>query len=147
MISLSVDAEDGETELFGTLVSDMQTDVVVGDDSMTGTLKYLDDPSAALVQHWGAGNFLALKFESDADEVKAGLDPSQGSGLVVLDEDMNGVWQIADNSTQKFKVVATKDGETKTKVFDLSSLVCEEEEAVVEEENIPADNPEEPGEE
>lgn len=121
--------------MFGTQVSDLQTDVSVANGAITGTLKYYSDASKALVQDWGAGNFLAVKFsniDADATSVLVGIEPSESSDLVELidDPDKNGVFKITDKSTQKFKVVqSTKgsDGSTYTNVqtFDLSELTCE----------------------
>lgn len=121
--------------MFGTQVSDLQTDVSVANGAITGTLKYYSDASKALVQDWGAGNFLAVKFsniDADATSVLVGIEPSESSDLVELidDPDKNGVFKITDKSTQKFKVVqSTKgsDGSTYTNVqtFDLSGLTCE----------------------
>ena len=93
-----MEAEDGDVTLFGTKVSDMQEDVVVGDDEIVGTLKYLD--SGDLVTTWGAGNFMALTFIdndfSKYSSVKVGMDPSQSSGLVEIinDPDKNGVFKV-----------------------------------------------------
>lgn len=115
--------------MFGTLVSDMQTGVTVTGSAITGTLKYLD--SGSLVDTWGAGNFLALKFSaddwSDYTSVKVGLDPSQSSGLVEIknDPDKNGAFKITDKDTQIFKVVATNGTETKTTTYDLSGLTVQ----------------------
>ena len=83
--------------------------------------------SGDIADYWGAGNFLALKF-APGDEgavVKVGLDPSQGSGLVPLDEDLNGVFKVTDKDIQVFMVETTKDGETLRQEFDLSGLVLE----------------------
>ena len=41
-MSLSVKPEDGEAVLFGKAVNELQSDVVVSDDEVTGTLKYVD---------------------------------------------------------------------------------------------------------
>lgn len=97
--------------------------------TITGTLHYLD--SGQLVLDWGAGNFLALKFTNNKPEevktIKVGLDPSQGSGLVPLDEDMNGVFKITDKDTQKF-IIESYDAEdvlVERAEYDLSGLVCE----------------------
>ena len=125
--------------MFGTLVSDIQDNVVVGDDAITGTLKYLDTGDIPAV--WGNGNFLALKFsnfDARANSVKVGLRPTYGgpggttpidddSGLVEIltDPDKNGVFKIEDKATQKFKVVSTNGSITTTKVYDLSGLVVE----------------------
>ena len=123
-----MEAEDGDVTLFGTKVSDMQEDVVVGDDEIVGTLKYLD--SGDLVTTWGAGNFMALTFIdndfSKYSSVKVGMDPSQTSGLVEIinDPDKNGVFKVTNKDTQVFKIVYTdaETGETNTQTFDLSGL-------------------------
>ena len=122
---VTVAAEAGTTSMWGTLVSEMQDNVAVADGKITGTLNELT--SGALVDTWGAGHFLALKFtdlDPAATSVKVGLDPSQGSGLVEIidDPDKNGAFKITA-TTQKFKVVTTVGTDTKTQVFDLSELV------------------------
>ena len=114
---------DAGATYFGTPVSDIQSNVAVSGHNITGTLKYLS--TGSLVDTWGAGNFLALKFP-DADitnyTVKVGLDPSQGSGLVELDSDKDGVFKITNKNTQKFIIQVTKDGETVTQRYNLSGL-------------------------
>lgn len=116
--------------MFDTPVSDIQDGVTVtgsqgGNGSITGTLKWL--ASGPIVDYWGAGNFIALQFESgDADAVvKVGLDPSQGSGLVPLDADMNGVFKVTDKATQVFVIETEADGMTLRQEFGLSGLTCE----------------------
>lgn len=108
----------------------MQTGVKVNGDKITGTLKYLGE--GALVDRWGAGNFLALKFEDipeTATSVKVGLDPSYGDGLVEIidDPDKDGAWKITDKDNQKFKVVTTDGSSTKTQTFDLAGLTVQSE--------------------
>ena len=128
LVDVSMEAEDGDVTLFGTKVSDMQEDVVVGDDEIVGTLKYLD--SGDLVTTWGAGNFMALNFVnndfSKYSSVRVGMDPSQGSGLVEIinDLDKNGVFKVTNKDTQVFKIVSTdaETGEINTQTFDLSGL-------------------------
>lgn len=123
-----MEAEDGDVTLFGTKVSDMQEDVEITDDAITGTLKYLD--SGDLVTTWGAGNFMALNFVdndfSKYSSVKVGMDPSQSSGLVEIidDPDKNGVFKVTNKDTQVFKIVSTdaETGEINTQTFDLSGL-------------------------
>ena len=105
----------------------MQTGITVTGDKITGTLKYLDE--GQLVTDWGAGNFMALKFTvpEQATSCRVGLDPSQGSGLVELDDEKDGVFKITNKNTQKF-VIVTTDGEyTLRQEFDLSELTCETE--------------------
>lgn len=121
----TVEAEDQDTRLWDTYdVSDLQEDdVVVQNDCVYGTLKYID--SGTLADVWGAGYFICLKF-SDVDEsatsVKVGLSPSVSSGMAELDEDMNCVFKITDKGNQKLKVVST-DGTRETwQTYDLNGL-------------------------
>lgn len=120
--------------LWGHSVSDLQSSVAVSGTEatgfkITGNLAYVSE--GALPDVWGAGNFLALKFSNadpNAESLKVGLDPSEGSGLVELDEDMNAVCKITDKDTQKF-VTEVKDGPTGNVTrteYDLSELVCAE---------------------
>ena len=128
-----VQAEKGTVELFGSKVSAMQTGIVVADNAITGTLKFIQGGLAASGPLAGDGNFLALKFvdENDADSIKVGLVPSLSNmQLVELDSDMNGVFKITGeiNGTQQvLKVVTTKNGVNKTQTFDLSGLILNQE--------------------
>ena len=127
MIGPTVEAEDSGTEMFGTLVSDMQTGVEVTGNAITGTLKYLSE--GALPEYWGAGNFLALKFTNNDESVtsiKVGLVPSaSGMDPVELDADMNGAFQITDKDTQKLVVISESADYTRTDEYDLSGLTLE----------------------
>lgn len=135
---LTVSPEADNVEMFGTKVSDMQDGVYLDGDTFKGTLKYLDE--GALVDTWGAGNFLALNF-SDIDEaatsVKVGLRPTYKNGAMVDDDtglveiindpDKNGAWKITDKDVQKFKVVISNGTDTATQIYDLSGLTLEDE--------------------
>lgn len=128
-----VQAEKGTVTLFGTKVSNMQTNVQVADNAITGTLKFIQGGLAQSGPLAGDGNFLALKFidNNEADSIKVGLVPSaSGMDLVELDSDMNGVFKVSGEVggvPQVFKVVTEVNGMIKTQVFDLSGLVLEEE--------------------
>lgn len=104
----------------------MQSGITVANGAITGTLKYI--ASGAIADDWGPGNFICLKFP-DADisttVVKVGLNPSQGSGLVELDSDKNGVFKVTDKELQKFVVLQQDGVNTKIQTFDLSGLTCE----------------------
>lgn len=130
-----VQAEKGTVTLFGKKVSAMQSDVVVADGAITGTLKFIQGGLAESGPLAGDGNFLALKFvdNNEADSIKVGLVPS-ASGMdlveVIGDPDMNGVFKITglvDGVQQIFKVVTTKNGIVKTQIFDLTGLTLETE--------------------
>ncbi len=112
--------------MWGTLVSDMQTGLQVSGHSITGTLANLTE--GQLVTDWGAGHFMALKFvknDPDVTSVKVGLTPSEGSGLVELDEDMNGVFKVTDKDAQRFTVQQSDSTDTSTVYYDLSGLILE----------------------
>lgn len=120
--------------MFGTKVKNMQSHIKIeegsGDGAITGTLKYLD--SGALVDTFGAGNFLALKFSdipATATSVKVGLNPSEGTGLVEIinDPDKNGAFKVTNRFAQNFKIVTTDGTNTTTQIFDLSRLNVQEE--------------------
>ena len=114
-------------EYWGTKVSDMQTSVAVANGAITGTLKKLT--SGQLVTDWGEGYFIALKFTKNNDaatSIKVGLRPSVSSGLVELDEDMDGVFKITDKDAQVFVVRCTNaDGVSFESIYDLSGLTLQ----------------------
>ena len=116
-------------DLWGTPVSDVQTNVTIENNAISGTLKYVD--SGALADGWGAGNFLALDLSSndfdDLTSVKVGMEPSAGSGLVELinDPDKNGVFKVTDKYNQKFVIVSTDGKNAVTQKYALSGLTLE----------------------
>lgn len=123
-------AEGSGATLFGTRVSDIQNDVHVGEGVITGTLYKLDDPDASLVETWGEGYFVALKFtniDSRATSVRVGLDPSQSSGLVEIidDPDKNGVFKITNKDTQVFEIISSDGSNSVTTTYDLTGLVLD----------------------
>ena len=125
---LTLAPEAGNVDMFGTLVSEMQTGLAVNGDKITGTLHYLDE--GALVDRWGEGNFMGVKFSDIPDgatSVKVGMSPSYGSGLTELlgDPDMNGAFKVTNKDEQEFVAEITANGVTWTQTFDLSGLVLE----------------------
>lgn len=133
--------------MFGTKVKLLQEDVVLEGSHLNGTLKYYDDPQSSLVQSWGPGYFLAMKMTSNAEVVLAGLDPSEGSGLQPLDQDMNGVWKITNKDTQNFRVIAdgTLERNIRLSTLTLEEPVANQEPQVDSEEpQVDSEEPEEP---
>lgn len=135
-------AENGGVELFGKLVSDLQDNVVVGDDKhLRGTLRYVEDYTGfSSKPEEQSGNYLAVTLAHNNFDgytsVRMGLIPTYISGqpvestegLVELidDPDKNMVLLIHDN-TQRLNVVLTKDHITKQTAYNLSELVLESE--------------------
>lgn len=126
MTSATVSPEDGSTDFWGTTASQMQSGVSVSGKKITGALTKLT--SGQLVTDWGEGYFLALKFSNFTSgltyaDVKVGLSPTEGSGLVALDSDQNGVFKITNKDIQKFVVQQEKTGVGRlTEFYDLSGL-------------------------
>lgn len=129
---VNVQPEKSTAEYLGFKASQMQSNLVVADGAITGTLKFIQggiSPSGTLS---GDGNFMFLKFvdPNKADSVKVGLVPTAGSGFVELDPDMNCVFKVAgeiEGVPQVLKVITTKGDISKTQTFDLSGLVLNEE--------------------
>lgn len=128
-MSLSVKPEDGEAVLFGKTVNELQSDVVVSDDEVTGTLKYVDgyvDFSSSVSEQ--SGNYLALKIEAEPAEAETVVELVGGTkGPVTLDDDMNIVLLIKNKDTQSIKVTTTHNKESITKTYGLSGLTLETE--------------------
>ena len=128
-MSFSVKPEDGEAVLFGKAVNELQSDMVVADDEVTGTLKYVNgyvDFSSNTSEQ--SGNYLALKIEAEPAEAETVVELVGGTkGPVALDDDMNIVLLIKNKDTQSIKVTTTHNGESITKIYGLSGLTLETE--------------------
>ena len=76
----------------------------------------------------GDGYFLALKFSNFAsgltyENVKVGLTPTEGAGMVTLDSDKNAVFNITDKDVQKIKTIQTdSQGHKNIQYFTLDGL-------------------------
>lgn len=118
-------AVDSGAYLFDTAVNTIQSGLTVSGNNITGTLYNLT--MGVIPEYWGEGHFMALDFSNipDGSNVRVGLEPSQGSGFVELDEDHNGVFKVTDKNTQVFKVITSKAGQTKTDTYTLDGLTLE----------------------
>lgn len=124
-MGLTVDTDiDPLEDLFGKTVDELQDDVEIGDDEITGTLLYVDDYTGfsgdASLQ---SGNYLVIHASvPDVDGVSISV---KVTNPVTLDEDGIAVLRIADKTSQTVTVVASKEGcESVTKVYDLNGLTC-----------------------
>ena len=123
-MGLKVDTNiGGSVDLFGKTVSDLQSNVAIGDGAITGTLKYVADYSSAFGGDLSSGNYIAIHAE--VPSVDGVTITVKVTNPVTLDEDGIAVLRIADKSTQTITVVASKEGcESVTKVFTLTNLTC-----------------------
>ena len=120
-------AESGDTTLFGKKVSDLQSNIVIGENAISGSLKhvtgYTEFSSKSSEQE---GHYLALKFDvTPADAVTTVELVGGTKGPVTLDADKNIVLLIKSNTTQSIKVVSTNDGASVTKTYTLTGLTLE----------------------
>lgn len=110
---------DNTIDLFGLDCDDLQENIVIGDNAITGTLKHVTDytgfSSDTSLQN---GNFIGLKCESD----EGATITVTVTNPVTLDNDGMVVLRIADKAQQTITVVAAKGGKTATKTFSLSGL-------------------------
>ena len=125
MTGAAVTAETGSAEVFGHTVSDLQNDVTVGKNAITGTLYYTDEGS--LPTTWGPGYWLVLHFDDwdeSATSVKVGMGPSVSSGLaeIINDPDKNGAFKVTDKDKQVVVVEVSDGTKTTRQSFDLSGL-------------------------
>lgn len=123
MIDFTVEPVDGEVSLFNKTADDLQADIVIGADSISGTLKYVtgytefsSEPSEQ------SGNYLALKVDPVSDDAEITVEVVGGTkGPVKLDEDRMIVLLIKA-TTQKVKVTTAIGDETKEKIYNLTDL-------------------------
>ena len=126
---LSVAPMAGSDDLWGTSVSDVQSNIVFDGNLVTGTLKHV--ASGALADGWGAGNFIAVDLSDNTftglTSVKVGMEPSAGAGLqeIISDPDKSGVFKVTDKYNQKLVVVQTNGKDTVTQKYTLSGLTLE----------------------
>lgn len=128
-LSVNVDANiDPLTDLFGKTVDDLQEDVIVSADGVTGTLKYVADYSSAYGAGEDSGNYLVLHCSTPGIEGTTITSEVVGGvhGPVTLDEDGIVISRITDKSSQTIHIVASKEGyEDSSVTLDLSQLVLE----------------------
>lgn len=125
-VALSVVAgTDDDGSLFGKDASDLQENIVIGNNYIAGTLKYISDySSAGYTGDEKSGNFLVLKCEA-TDGATITVEVVGGvHGPSTLDEDGLVICRIANNN-QSIKVVATKNGQSNTRIFNLLGLGLE----------------------
>ena len=124
---MSVSADiPASTDLLGKYVTDLQSNIVIGSDSVSGTLKYVTGYtgfSGDVSEQ--SGNYLALHCDGvpSADTVTFELVNGTVGHPVTLDSDRLIVVRITDTQTQYIKVTATKSGKTFTKTLYLMGLV------------------------
>lgn len=126
MIGLTVDTDVAADEnLFGKVIGDLQANVSVGSEGIGGTLKFIDDYSAAgYTGDEKSGNFLVVHASVPEVEGVTIVAEIIGGvhGPVTLDPDGILISRIS-STTQKIKFTASKNGYPDvTRTFRLNGL-------------------------
>lgn len=123
-MGLSVDANiSASVDFWGKDVTDLQDNIEIDGNEISGTLKYIADYSAAFGGDLASGNYIALHF-SVPDAPGATITTQvTGRDASTLDSDGLVVAHIADKDSQTITVVASMDGyDSVTRILDLSGL-------------------------
>ena len=123
---MSADADiPASLDLFGKTADDLQEDIEISANGISGTLKYVTGYtgfSGKTAER--SGNYLALHFAAPAaPDATLTVELVGGtSGPTVLDEDRVCVFRVA-NTDQVVRVIATKEGCTPvTREYSLTGL-------------------------
>ncbi len=117
-VSIDFNVSDS-IDLFGKVASDLQSNVAVASNAITGTLNYIDDYTGfSSVVAEQSGNYLVLHVDTELeDDIYVEL-VNGTKGPVQLDEDRLIVLRIADKDTQSVRVTV---GEV-VKLYTLDGL-------------------------
>ena len=113
---------DSETDLYGITAKELQTDVTVGDGSISGALEHIEGYSGfSDVRDEQEGYYLALSIEGSegADITTELVGGSKGEVKVT---DGFCVYRITDKDTQRIRITAKKGDAAVEKEYDLTSL-------------------------
>lgn len=126
-LSVSVDADiDALEDLHGKVVSDLQENIVFGDEGVTGTLKYISDYSEAFDSGENSGYYLAFHCSTPGVDDAVIMVNSSDEGTVLLDSETGiAICRVTDKDTQIIGVTAEKDGDYVNAIIDLSGLTLE----------------------
>lgn len=124
---LTVSMAPAETDFWGKTGAQLQSEIVVSGEFITGSL--LEDiDEDGITTLWGTGYFIGLKLtniDADATKIMVGLDPSEGSGLVDITEDPDKIalCKVTYKNSQVFTVIQyDAAGHKLTQKFSLSGL-------------------------
>ena len=110
-------------------MSELQSDIVIDEDSISGTLHYVTgytDFSSVVGEQ--SGNYLALKVDAPEDSTVI-VDLVGGTkGAVELDSDRNIVLKISNKDTQSIEITVEQGDSIAEKAYNLSGLTLESEE-------------------
>lgn len=123
-INVTVTPIPGNTVILGKAVSNLQENITIGDNAITGKLLYVDDYTGySSNPSEQEGNYLALQFACDMPDAVMTTQLIGGTtGEKTLDEDKQCVYRVTSPSTQAVRITATKGKDAITKTFALSGI-------------------------
>ena len=125
--AIKVSAESPTATLFGKQVSDLQSNIVIGESSISGTLHHVTDYTEfSSLPDEQSGNYLAIKVEDSGADSTTVKVVNGSKGPVTLDADRNIVLLIKDKDSQSIEIVNTKGEETEKKTYTLTGLTLED---------------------
>lgn len=122
-ITISVRAIPTGIDLFGKDASDLQSNIAVSDDKITGHLNYVTDYTgfSSKVEEQ-QGNYLAIHAECSDSSAVISVKVTKA---VTLQEDGDIVLLIRDHTTQTVTVTAKIEGQDDiVNVYSLADLDC-----------------------
>lgn len=113
---------------YGVTVASLQENIAIGENGITGTLKYYDGTGEEWASAWGetdkVGNFLALHSEIEDGATATIQVVGSGRPAVQLDETGDCVCKISSKA-EMIRYIVTKNGLTTTKVYGLAGITLE----------------------
>lgn len=111
------------TDLFGKSVDDLQSDITIEDNTISGTLKYVTGYTEfSSIAEEQSGNYIALRCKADsADSIYVQVSDSENPP-VKLDDDGIAVLRIKNNN-QTITFIAVANGISETITYSLTGLV------------------------
>ena len=128
VLKLKVVPVTDNTDLFGKTANDLQSNIKLNKNSITGTLAYVSDYTGfSSNPAEQSGNYIALKATANIDGATITGEVVGGTkGAVTLDSDGIIVCKIANN-TQSIRFVASINGKTASVEYALTDLTLEAE--------------------
>ena len=118
-------AVSAETNLYDLTANELQSDITIKDNEISGILNYVSDYVGfnSSNKEEQNGNFLALSLSAD-EGITITTELVGGTKGPVTINDGFCVYRITDNKKQKVKVTFSKEEETETKIYGLTGLEC-----------------------
>lgn len=118
--ALAINVPDDSTTFYGHEASELQGDVEVSDDAVTGTLFWVSDMGDEAGFDPASGNFLALEFDSEGT-VRSELVGGSVPGPVGV-SDGYCVYRVSDPQSQTLRITAEGEGGTALRTLPLSGV-------------------------